>query len=298
MATQRTATTQFITANGTEFAYRLIGKPTGNLPVLLLNHIRGTIDTWDPLLVNTLGADRLVITYDYSGIGWSSGVVALSITEMAKDVKSFIKAILPNLPQQTDKIDVLGFSMGGFVTQLLAKYELVNRLIIAGSTASFFPGMQCGPVEILLLATAPEPVPEFVANVFFPPTPDGKAAASAWWTRVGERAIAVKEHGKEFKGLVTDPEKLARLLEAYQTWYSDSTPWAGLGLVQNEVLVAAGRSDLLIPAQNAVEIGYRIPNATTIIYPLSGHGFVFQFATLFAQHVGEFLDGKWGKSEN
>lgn len=45
MSTQETAPTLFLEANGTNFAYRVIGSPVPALaPLLLLNHFRSNID--------------------------------------------------------------------------------------------------------------------------------------------------------------------------------------------------------------------------------------------------------------
>ena len=55
-----TAETKFVEARGTKYAYRSIGKDSGNLPLVLMQHFTGTIDGWDPLVVNGLAKHRLV----------------------------------------------------------------------------------------------------------------------------------------------------------------------------------------------------------------------------------------------
>jgi len=57
------------------------------------------------------------------------------------------------------------------------------------------------------------------------------------------------------------------------------------------VFVANGDNDLLIPTANSVELAKILPHAHLHIYADSGHGFLFQYAELFAVHVGLFLDG-------
>ena len=54
------------------------------------------------------------------------------------------------------------------------------------------------------------------------------------------------------------------------------------------VLVAGGSHDLIIPTVNAIRLAQRLPNAQLILYPDSGHGFLFQYHTLFGQHARSF----------
>jgi hypothetical protein len=51
-----------------------------------------------------------------------------------------------------------------------------------------------------------------------------------------------------------------------------------------------GSHDLIIPTVNAVRLEQRLPNAQLILYPDSGHGFLFQYHTLFCQHATLFLE--------
>jgi hypothetical protein len=49
--TAQTAATHYVDVNGNRIAYRSIG--TGS-PMILLTRVRGTLDTWDPLLLDQL----------------------------------------------------------------------------------------------------------------------------------------------------------------------------------------------------------------------------------------------------
>ena len=59
-------------ANGVDFAYRRAGV-RGGIPLVLANYFAANLDDWDPLIVDGLAADRDVITFDYPGIGSSTG---------------------------------------------------------------------------------------------------------------------------------------------------------------------------------------------------------------------------------
>ena len=62
--------------NGVSYAYRRFGFPSvGVPPLVMLQHFRGNLDDWDPLLLDDLASRREVITVDNAGVGLSSGMV-------------------------------------------------------------------------------------------------------------------------------------------------------------------------------------------------------------------------------
>src|SRR5216684_1159806 len=111
--THRTVPTQFVEADGIRFAYRRFGK-SGGVPLVFNQHFTGTMDHWDPLVTDGLATEREVILFNNAGISSSSGEVPTSFEQMAANAVSFVKAL--GLP----KVDVLGFSIGGFVAQEIA----------------------------------------------------------------------------------------------------------------------------------------------------------------------------------
>ena len=68
--TQITAPNRTIeAANTVNYAYRRYGNAErGAPPVLFLQHFRGNLDNWDPLLVDTIAAHREVILLDNTGV--------------------------------------------------------------------------------------------------------------------------------------------------------------------------------------------------------------------------------------
>ena len=124
----QTAPTQFVEANGIRFAYRRFGK-SGGVPLVFNQHFTGTMDHWDPAVTDGLAATRQVILFNNAGISSSGGEVPASVEEMAANAVSFVKALA------LTKVDVLGFSIGGFVAQEIALQapDLVRRLVLAGN---------------------------------------------------------------------------------------------------------------------------------------------------------------------
>ena len=109
----QTAKTQFVEGDGIRYAYRVVGGAS-NPPLLLCHRFRGNMDEWDPLFVNTIAEKRQVILFDNAGIGLSSGNPESSVQGMAKHAAEVIRLL------GFKQVDVLGFSMGGYVAQTLA----------------------------------------------------------------------------------------------------------------------------------------------------------------------------------
>jgi pimeloyl-ACP methyl ester carboxylesterase len=78
-------------ANGIDYVYREIGNKTPAL--MLLQHFRGNLDTWDPALVEALADDRRIVTFDNAGVGGSTGTTPSTITQMARDAIAFLDAL-------------------------------------------------------------------------------------------------------------------------------------------------------------------------------------------------------------
>lgn len=124
----QTAPTQFVEANGIRFAYRRFGDPAG-VALVFNQHFTGIMDHWDPAVTNGLAKNREVILFDNAGVFSSSGEVPTRIDEMGANAVAFIKAL------GLTKVDVLGFSIGGFVAQEIALQapDLARRLVLVGT---------------------------------------------------------------------------------------------------------------------------------------------------------------------
>src|SRR5262245_52779838 len=126
--THVSAATQFVEANGIRFAYRRFGKETG-VPLLFMQHFRGGMDHWDPTVTDGFASDRPVILFNNAGVASSSGETPDTIDAMGNYAADFVGAL--GLAQ----VDVLGFSIGGYVAQAftLRHPKLVRRLMLVGT---------------------------------------------------------------------------------------------------------------------------------------------------------------------
>jgi len=247
MATHQTAKTLYVSSQKTTFAYRRFGTDDG-VPLLFLIHFRGTMDKWDPLLINSIAKNRPVILVDYAGVGQSTGRVAASFRESAEDIASFLSLI------GVKEVDILGFSIGAFVAQLIAlntKKEIlkVRKLIICASSASVGPDMPETSNDYVTAATAKDLIVDQFKTLFFPRNDIGEEACEKWWSRLKERneetsgetpsdwasqgyqdgGLAMQTQGAAYAAF-QDPEKSRGLDGSYSR----------LGDLQMPVLVAQG----------------------------------------------------------
>jgi pimeloyl-ACP methyl ester carboxylesterase len=274
----QTAPTQFVEANGVSFAYRRFGKP-GGVPLVFNMHFTGTMDHWDPLVTDGLAATREVILFDNAGISSTSGEVPNSVEEMAANAAAFIKAL------GLAKVDVLGFSLGGFVAQelTLANPALVRRLVLLGTGPRGGEGMATLTPEALAVFGATYPNPdELWLGVFFTPTEASQAAGRAFLER-----FRLRQQGR-------DPEVNEKVapaqIAAIGKW---GVPrWGAfdyLRKIMHPTLVVNGSHDVIIYSQNSVILQRNLPNAQLILYPDSNHGSQYQYPALFVADVTRFL---------
>ena len=62
----------YVDAPSGRFGYRRFGAGSG-VPLILATRFRGTIDHWDPALLEVLARERDVIAVDYPGVNTSDG---------------------------------------------------------------------------------------------------------------------------------------------------------------------------------------------------------------------------------
>jgi pimeloyl-ACP methyl ester carboxylesterase len=264
-----------ITAGGVTYAYRELG-PKGGIPVVFFVHLAGTLDNWDPRIIDPIAKDHHVITFDNRGVGASTGQVPDSVEAMAEDAYAFIKAL------GFDTIDVFSFSLGGMVAQALVVRhpELVRKLILTGTGPKGGKDMdKVAGVTYwdILRATVTRADPkEFL---FFNRDAAGKSAARAFVNRLKERT-ADRDAEMKITGFQTQ-------LKAIKKW-GRSAP-DDLSKITQPTLIANGDHDRMVPSVLSEDLHQRIKGSELIIYPNSGHGGIFQYHERFAPVAVEFL---------
>ncbi|HKN52840.1 MAG TPA: alpha/beta hydrolase [Amycolatopsis sp.] len=271
------APTRTIAAGGVNFAYRELGPKTG-VPVIFFVHLAGTLDNWDPAVIDPIAAKHHVITFDNRGVGASSGAVPDTIEAMAEDAVTFIRAL------GFDKVDIFSFSLGGMIAQALVVRhpELVRKLILTGTGPAGGTGIDkvAGTTYYdMLRATLTRQDPkEFL---FFNRNTTGKRAARAFVERLKERTVD-RDANISIKAFQTQ-------LKAIKRW-GRSTP-ADLSAITQPTLIANGDHDRMVPSVLSEDLHRRIPGSELIIYPDSGHGGIFQYHEKFVPVALDFLAG-------
>ncbi len=274
--TYATVPTQFVEANGIKFAYRSYGKE-GDIPVVYFNHLTANLDNCDPRIMDAIAAHRQIISFDYRGVGATTGKQGTSIPDMAKDAIAFIHAL------GYKQVDIVAFSMGGFITQelLLVEPTLARKIILAGTGPRGGEGVS--DVVGLTYKDIFKGIftfrdPKFY--LFFTQNKVGKDAARDFLKRLKERT---ENRDKKVKLSV-----LKKQLKAIAAWGHD-TP-ADLSVFKHPVLVANGDHDRMVPTPLSYDLAKRFPNAEpVVIYPNSGHGGIFQYHQEFLNKAIPFL---------
>lgn len=89
--THATAPTHFVEAAGIRFAYRRFGEKAGT-PLVFLQHFRGGMDNWDPMMTDGLAGGRPVVLFDNVGVAASTGETPETIEAMGDGAAAFIVA--------------------------------------------------------------------------------------------------------------------------------------------------------------------------------------------------------------
>ena len=272
-----TTPTRRLSVGGDSLAYRDLG-PLGGTPVVLLTHLGATLDEWDPRVVDALAQQHRVIALGaLPGAGDANG--SWSIQGMADTVRALVATL------GLDRIDLFGFSLGGFVAQQVAldAPELVRRLVLTGTGPAGGKGIDrvtgasyvyWDMLRAKLARTDPK---EFL---FFPRTPAGKAAAKDYLGRIGER---VMDRDNPMR-----VSAFRRQLRAIQAWGRQQPQ--DLSKITAPTLIANGDHDRMVPTPLSEDLHRRIPNSSLVIYPDAGHGGVFQYHHDFTTTLLTHLD--------
>jgi pimeloyl-ACP methyl ester carboxylesterase len=276
--THVSAPTRYIDVDGARLAYRRFGKP-GGVPLLLCQHFVGTMDGWDPKVVDGLARGREVILFDNAGVAASGGTVPTTIEGMAGYAAGLLRAL------EIRQVDVLGFSMGSLVAQqlALAHPDTVRRVILVGSGPRAGVGMASLTPEFQEVLGKKHGNPdELLLEVFFTPSASSQAAGRAFVQRLHARTL---DRDKDVDDKVA-PAQVA----AFSAWGRPQDD-AYLKQIRQPVLVVSGSHDIVHYTVNSYDLQQKLPNAQLVVYPDSNHGSIYQYPDQFLAHATLFLDG-------
>lgn len=268
------APTQYVDVDGVKYAYRTLGQNTG-IPLVCFQHFTGTLDNWDPLIVDGLAADRQVIIFDNRGVGNSGGETPDNVTEMSEDALKFIQAL------GIEKFDILGFSLGGFIAQyLVSQYpQMIRKIIMVGTAPQGAKVLHAFPA---LIEKAMQLTPqERFLFIFFEKSASSRAKGMATLGRLYER--------KENRDVEASLQAVQAQMTAITNWGKHAVS-IDLSTITHPVLIIQGSNDEMMDSVNTFELFRQIPNALASLYPDSAHGSFYQYPELFVEQARYFLN--------
>jgi pimeloyl-ACP methyl ester carboxylesterase len=270
---------QTVAVGDAQLGYRDINPTAGN-PLVLIAGYGLTMTEWDPVFVERLARDRRVITFDNRGMGNSTGPTkGLTIGRMADDTAGLIRALRLRRP------DVLGYSMGGYIAQMLALDHpgRVGRLVLAatdpGSPKAVEPTQ-----EVIDALDSPEFSGESILPYLFPA--DRLSAGREWMERIAAQPSLT---AADFDTPESTMQAQARA-NGWRWYGRGRGAYARLPKLRAKVLIAHGAEDVVVPPGNAKLLDRRIRRATMRTYPDAGHGFLFQDPAAKATAIARWLD--------
>jgi len=262
----------------TGIAWRRIGSGP---PLLLINGYAATKDDWDPTFLAGLAAGSTVICPDNRGVGESArGVHEVTIASMATDLVSLLDDM------KIDRVDVAGWSMGGFIAQRLVAWipDRVKSLTLL-STDTGGTGAERRPPEIEAAltdtsGTADEQADRLI-DLLFPPAFAEQVKAVA-----AEIVAAARDK--------LDPDVLAEQERAMTDWYEHSVPpidqISDMAHEGFPVLIAHGLEDRVIPVRNSRILSGALEDAWLARFSGGGHAFMAQEPDRLSRLITLFLD--------
>jgi pimeloyl-ACP methyl ester carboxylesterase len=270
--------TQFIDVGGRTLAYRTFGS---GMPLVLCVRFRGTMDSWDPLFLDSLADQRFQVTvFDYSGLGQSTGERSYNPASLAKDAIELIVAL------KLGKVVIGGWSIGGVAAQVILAQapQLVSHVVLLATTP---PGLLVKPGEALFyeLAKRENDFEDFVSLFFEPSSTSSRAAAERSWQRLSaprDDASPAVPHEWAGAQLGDAPKNPVFPVDAVLHLLKNTT---------TPVLHLGGDHDIVFPVENWYALSDQLPTLHLVSFPSAGHGPQLQYPGAAARHIAAFVEG-------
>ncbi len=274
-----TAPTRHVEVEGQRIAWRRIGSGP---PIVLVNRLRGTLDTWDPAFLDALARRQTVVTVDYPGVGHSEGALPTDMARVSRFIGAFTDAI------GLERFAILGWSWGGLAAQawLLDHPERVTHAVLLATNP---PGQNAVPMQPIFLERAMKPVNDLADEeiLFFEPaSEESRRQAKASRERIHARAGVVER-------IPSTPEAFEPYFRAAQGFQADAENRRGrLEKVTVPVLVIAGDNDPSTAGQNWFPLIDAMRSAQFVFFSGTGHAPHHQHPETVAAYIHVFTGAR------
>ncbi|MDD3457958.1 MAG: alpha/beta hydrolase [Weeksellaceae bacterium] len=267
---QPSAETGKLLLTDAEIAYQIYGEGE---PLILCMGYSANMDLWEPKLINSLSKKFKVIVFDYRGMGHSTNSsFDFTIHTLAEDLNELCTHL--NL----EKVNVLGWSMGGYVAQEFAIGfpEKVNKLILYATDAGGKSVIDPDDEVMKILSDTTSTVQQ-MTDILFPDN----------WSANHPESKKYFEHVHEPINRLT-----VKLQDnAVNDWLSErGGSYGSLYLLKTPTLIISGDVDKVVAIENSEILFDSIANSTLIKVKNGGHGLMFQYPDVFTAFVNAFLD--------
>jgi len=269
--------TRFAEVKGRRLAYRDIGQ---GVPLILCLRFRGILDSWDPAFLDALAAHHRVITFDYSGLGQSTGEPSYVRKNMARDAIDLADAL------GLERFVIGGWSLGGIAAQVVARLhpERTLKILLIGTTP---PGkVRVGPKPIFF-ERALKPVNDLddeTVLFFHPDSRKSRAAAVASHNRIAARTTDVSPAIPIDTVLKMMAETRSEDLFVDDNGYRDF-----LKTTDIPVLVISGDQEIVFPVENWFDVTPQTKSVHLMVLPQMGHGPQHEAPQLCADLITSFI---------
>jgi pimeloyl-ACP methyl ester carboxylesterase len=267
------ASSATIAIDGAQIAYRRIGN---GRPLLVLNGFAATSADWDPSFIHGLAASHGLILLDNRGIGRSTDDgQPFDIAKLADDAARVIEVL------GIERVNVLGWSMGGFIAQTLAlqKPARINKLILlstdAGGADSDLASAEVWS-QLVDMSGTPHEQARRLLSLLFP-----SDVAESMYREFGDIVAAARAQ--------LSPSLVNRQVTAMDAWHRSGVAERLRGM-NVPVLIATGTADIVIPPSNALRFVNAIPGAWLAQFNGGGHAFMTQYPRALADLINSFLE--------